>query len=31
MTASAQITPAKSAYFLKPDISHSAFVSQEMF
>ena len=28
MTTSAQITPAKNAYFLKPDISHNAFISQ---
>ena len=31
MTTSAQITPAKSAYFLKPDISHNAFILREMF
>ena len=31
MTTSAQITPAKSAYFLKPDSSHNAFISQEIF
>jgi len=30
MTTSAQITPAKSAYFLKPDTSHAS-ISQEMF
>ena len=30
MTTSAQITPAKSAYFLKQDISHNAFISQGM-
>lgn len=31
MTTSTQITPAKSAYFLKPDTSHNASISQEMF
>ena len=31
ITTSAHITPAKSAYFLKQDISHNAFISQEMF
>ena len=29
-TTSTQITPAKSAYFLKPDTSHNASISQEM-
>ena len=31
MTTSAHITPAKSAYFLKPDTSHNAFILQEIF
>ena len=30
MTTSTHITPAKSAYFLKPDTSHNASISQEM-
>lgn len=31
MTTNTQITPAKSAYFLKPDTSHNTSISQEMF
>ena len=30
MTTCAQITTVKSGYFLKPDTSHNAFISQEM-
>ena len=31
MTTTTQITPTKSAYFLAPDTSHNATISQEMF